>query len=437
MCGISGVFNGERYGPNLRLDDFLGTACITGVLRGMHSTGMYQVRANKDVEVYKKALCGFDFVQLKRTQALINSADRAVATVIHHRAATHGDVRDENAHPFEHYDDRNYIVGVHNGGVSQYNKKEDGISFNVDSDWLYYKIFKDGPDKALGSLNTTAAYALVWYDQSKNRHYIAANKQRPISWGFVKGKNIMLFASEHAHLYWMASRYGLEFEEEIWTPQEGYIYEFNEDDWRKYKAIKIETKPPVVQALPHRSTGAWDAQSGSWRSEAGTSTVYSDAVLQQEGILKDKKYRFLPNTRKLDKTYSLVYVEGILVQEDDEDQVFDACTDLSNVRVDALQEADYAVAFPSAVRTDKEGKKRIVVGLGRFVTEGVTNHVKGPRGTNITELEFKRLTKDGCVNCSCELTLKHQDTITWVNEGVDPCCAACMDFITSGSRGVN
>lgn len=446
MCGIVGLFNGEKHTHQMQLDKFLITGCITGVVRGMDSTGIYQVQDDKTVRIYKKPLSGYDFVQLKAAQELLGNAHKTVATVIHHRAATHGSVSQENAHPFDHESEDNYIVGVHNGTVQQFNRKEGGLHFNVDSDWLYYKILTEGPQKALGDLNDSAAYALVWYDQLKDKHYIAANGQRPISWGFVKGKNVMLFASEHQHLYWMASRYGLQFEEEIWSPQNNVVYEFDADDLRKYKTFDIPKQEKIV--IPKKSISSWDAGTASWKRSRGAgigedtpqnkiNIQYDKKAILDEGIGTDKQYNFWPdfNTMYLSEDWPRL-VEGLLVNSENEDEYYDAITVVNESRFSELEACSFATAFPIAVRTVTNKAtahitKQIYATLTGFhqieqYSKGEELYV-GPRGKNLTEAKFKEMVSGGCINCSCEITPKQQDLITWVNNGTDPMCPDCVD----------
>lgn len=470
------MFNGEKYAANLNLEKFLTAGCITGVLRGWDSTGVYQVLDNRAVRVHKKPMTGFDFAQLKATQALFGEAHKHQATVVHHRAATHGTVNAENCHPFEHENDSTYLVGVHNGTINTFSKKEDGLTFDVDSDWLYYQILKCGAPKALGALSEWSAYALVWYDQAKNKHYIAANKKRPIHWGFVKDKNIMLFASESAHLYWLASRYDLKFEAEIWSPAEDVIFEFDADDLRKYKTYKVEREiKPVIPPVQNR--GRWNHETNAWddaRNWPATTTSnplsrdtdkhritvdYIEASLRTAGIDKDKNYKFWPEVDSLrGQTGDQRVCTGLLVNVDNEDDFHEAAALLYNSnKIDQLMECDFAEARPYAVRylVDKGSATRhteIVVSLTNFhritedgakqlvvvpsvpVTKGEAEtegkgdtFCKGPRGRNLTEAQFIELTKNGCINCSKEIKVLDNDFVSWVNNGTDPCCADCTE----------
>src|SRR5690606_27734200 len=112
---------------------------------------------------------------------------------------------------------------------------EDNIRFDVDSDWLYYRMAKDGAAKALGECD--GAYALVW-TQGDEHIYIAANAERSLHWAKVRGDNCILVASEAAMLYWLASRNSLDIED-IQLPDVKYIYKISTKDVTSITTIPV------------------------------------------------------------------------------------------------------------------------------------------------------------------------------------------------------
>lgn len=471
MCGIIGIFNGEKSGlSQMKLSEFMLAGCITGVLRGMDSTGMYQVKKDKAVRLFKQPVDGGTFAQMRGTQRLIKDVPETSATVIHHRAATHGVVSLENAHPFEHEDENRYLVGVHNGGVANFNRKEDGLDFQVDSDWLYYRIFRDGPEKALSELTGNPAYALVWYDQDKDRHYIASNGQRTIAFAFIKNKNIMLVASEHAHLYWLASRYELELEETVWHPNDDVIYEFNTEDLRAYKTARIPKKSYPVHT---GSTSRWNAQKGAWEPNPTVNSTYGSVLVsrtststhsvverfsadacKEAGVEMQASYEFTPTSleERIRSVPQLVY-GYISSPQDVLGEIYPAVMEVkSPVLLDNLRDAQCVYTRVKGVREETEKSTNKVKPFVLLETphnmvfdnnkedEEVLQEqkdefeeptTKGPGGRNITEAQFKHLTKDGCSNCSSDIHLSDQDYLYWVNGGSDVLCKDCGEDLES------
>lgn len=470
MCGILALFNGEKNRVhNVKLGEFLLGGCITGVLRGLDSTGMYQVKKNRDVRIFKQPVDGGTFAQMRGAQNLFKEADNTSATIIHHRAATHGVVSLDNCHPFSHEDTQEYIIGVHNGGVPSFSRKEDGLDFEVDSDWLYYQIFKHGPEKALQNLPASAAYALVWYDQTKDKHYIASNGQRSISFAFVKDKNIMLAASEHAHLYWLANRFGIEFEETIWHPHDNTIYEFDVSDLRKYKTVKVPEKPVVKYNSTNYSSGRyWNAQKGAWEDKTesayggillsttstDTHTVqerFSDAACKSIGVELSGEYEFAPDAPNPEDKSFPRKVYGV-ISAGKEGEVIHAVMEVRTPHLmENLQAAMLVRARALGVRDETHKTSSI---MKRFVLLSqptdlilpveesnveqdnefgpVEKFARGPRGKNLTEAQYMHMVKDGCGHCSADIDLRDQDFIGWGAGGTTPICSMCLDDAVSG-----
>lgn len=229
-----------------QLNNFMKQGCIVGMLRGEDSTGLLQVNKSNDFRVIKSVVDGYNFSMRKNVIGALNSTDNCVATILHHRAMTHGAVAIDTCHPFEHeMTDGRHVVGVHNGTVNNFLRKEDGISFDVDSDWLYWRITRDGAAKALGEV-ANGSYALLWFEKPSNKFFIAANKERPIHWAKLRDKNAMVVASEAEMLYSLARRNGIELED-IKLPKTGYIYGFDPADLSKYTTEAIVEVPKAAE----------------------------------------------------------------------------------------------------------------------------------------------------------------------------------------------
>lgn len=194
MCGLVGYvitkegtfkYDREKYVRFFRKGLYLDT------LRGYDSTGVAKVPAKAGVaEVYKKAVPGYDFLDLRSANRFLTDASDCVAVMGHNRAATKGGVNSNNAHPFEH----GSVTMMHNGTLtSMYGLQG---KFDVDSEAICYTLSVVEGDKATKKLleDLTGAFALVWHDSRDNSLNFARNEERPFCYqATAEG---LLYASE-------------------------------------------------------------------------------------------------------------------------------------------------------------------------------------------------------------------------------------------------
>ena len=198
MCGLTMV-----AGPlGLKHKEFFAQALQCNSLRGEDSTGMFSV-INKNAEVFKKAVGGADFMQMRRSKALVLGADKVL--VGHNRAATVGSVIDDNAHPFVHGD----ITLVHNGTLRNRHNFGNYNRFDVDSEFIANAL-NDTDDPADVISEIDGAFALIWYNSQVNKVFLVRNDERPLVTTITKD-GVLLCGSEPGLIQWVAQRNGLEF----------------------------------------------------------------------------------------------------------------------------------------------------------------------------------------------------------------------------------
>lgn len=212
MCGIIGVINGRPGSLKANLNKFFRDALITGGVRGVDSTGVFQAdsvdKVNQKVYVYKDLRGGQALLTAQDPwfDGIVGDAGKAFITIGHHRAATSGSITTDNAHPFHLYrKDRSIFVGVHNGTLDSGWNSGASKKFSVDSEYLINELSKD----VEGTLEeTSGAIATVFYDTAQpGKFCMYTNGARPLHFAFSEhDPHSMLIASEAGMLAWLADR---------------------------------------------------------------------------------------------------------------------------------------------------------------------------------------------------------------------------------------
>lgn len=120
----------------------------------------------------------------------IYTGPRGKVFIGHNRAATKGEVSNENAHPFVH----DGIVGAHNGTLTSVHTLERGKEFDVDSEAIFWNLSQYDAESVINSIY--GAYALTWYDDSNEKLHVIRNKERPLFWARRTDKDVVYWASE-------------------------------------------------------------------------------------------------------------------------------------------------------------------------------------------------------------------------------------------------
>lgn len=437
MCGILGVVSGEKGFSGLTpVTKFMKDGCHVGMLRGRDSTGMFQVDHRNIIDVHKLPMTGDQFVETKRASAMMGRSDAMPITILHHRAATKGAVNYENSHPFTHEDGKRMLVGVHNGSLTTWENKYDGLEFNVDSDYAFYRIFKDG-NEAFKEIY--GAYAFIWWE-SDGKLRMACNGQRELHFAFIHKKNAMLVASEEGMLWWLADRNDIKIDA-ILRPNEHKLLTFDpKGDLRDFADEDIPK--------PHYKV---TASGGSYRqgnfqrpqqiaSSAGEETA-STGVTGEFSIRVGQEVNFYP-TMKASDSKQLVGQVQLPTKEDGKYTEVDAIMSCkgpslySNIKANNL---DFIIANVRSISSHKVDKRDSVLLLlteptltvGREETteqETDDDWAEGPAGRSLGITEFKLLTRNGCVVCTKDISwaAAKKGTIGWETHSQEAICPVCM-----------
>lgn len=289
MCGIHGIITTDTYLKNG--SDFMSDAFLANQVRGVHSSGIYQVRNGK-ISTYKKAINASNFLEDPQAKPLINGAGSANLTVGHVRHATAGSINDENAHPFlVEREDGSKLVGVHNGTLREWKYKDGGKDHNVDSAWAFDLLARENAD---AFEYFTGAYALVWYDSNHpDSVFMARNDQRPMHYMVTKDRKTMLFASELGMLGWIAERNKMEIHAEkgesgFFYLQPGKLYKFSLKEVGKYEVWDTPKYDPATGEAPAHS---YPSHYGYGRYVRGSNTAADDYSPWEYSGTSGRSYR--------------------------------------------------------------------------------------------------------------------------------------------------
>lgn len=276
MCGIHGAIS-SKTGFNKSVCDFVRQAFVANSLRGMDSSGMFQIGPIKNsVYLHKDAVNGSEFITQPAAEVLIRDVDGSYFTVCHVRAKTQGDVKAENAHPFIGWaEDDKRIIGVHNGSLHSWKHNSDAKEFEVDSAWAIQQIAEKGY-KAIEDFK--GAYALVYWDEeSPKKINFVRNSERPMHLLFSKDKKHMLYASEAGMLAWLADRVKFDHDGKIRSLPVGKVYTFDvSGDEITWEVVTLKT--PTVTTYNNNSYSRYGTTTTSTRTNY-SGPMYSKSML--------------------------------------------------------------------------------------------------------------------------------------------------------------
>jgi len=251
MCGIVFTISDDTYCDNL--DDWFADALLASQVRGLHSTGMFQVNEGTST-IFKKDVNASEFLNLEGAKQLLRGVPWRNTSVGHVRHATSGNISAENAHPFRaEREDGSYIIMVHNGSLQGWRNKKESSRFQVDSEWMAHMLAMEGHD-AFEYFN--GAFALVWYDSNHpDSLFMARNKERPLHYIITNGGKTIIGCSELGMLGWLSHKHDLELDEKSqfnspYYLEEGKIYKFNMKNIGEFSIVDYPKYDPSTSLPP-------------------------------------------------------------------------------------------------------------------------------------------------------------------------------------------
>lgn len=244
MCGVLGFASTEHFQTRQVKQKFFTTGFpLLAIDRGMESSGLALVDDSPEPILYKKALCGWDFLQQFQTQKYLNDIEKYQVALGHVRASTKGNVSDYNAHPFQY----GHITLVHNGHIRNASqlKDADKAECTVDSAMVAYSMAHNGELDTLQSVD--GGFVFIWWNSQTKKLNIARNTERPLFLAYINRENSMYWASEMTHLAHLLRN--ADIDEEIGPLYPGSM------TWYQYdlKDLRRPEKVPFVRSQGRQS----------------------------------------------------------------------------------------------------------------------------------------------------------------------------------------
>lgn len=198
MCGIWGALTKGSSFSSTEVDKILPQLLMAGNLRGIDGAGMFSIHKDLTTKVSRKSGNSFHLYFDKQFEEHKKSIwANGIGYFGHNRAATKGEIKDKNTHPFE----TDHLVLIHNGtvtaGLSDYKNHHD-----VDSAGLAHAIEDMGMLEV--SKKVSMAYALIWFDKRDQTLHFCRNYERPLH--ILETSTAFFFVSEPLMMQWILER---------------------------------------------------------------------------------------------------------------------------------------------------------------------------------------------------------------------------------------
>jgi predicted glutamine amidotransferase len=482
ICGLVGYISSAPKMYGIKKREILSQLLYADTMRGFDSTGIYVVNEDNTKLFYKRALAGYDFIQTKTYNSIMMKNDPSVV-LGHNRLATHGEVSDDNAHPFK---DR-HIVLTHNGVVNGYVKKD----FDVDSKWIAYLLAEEG---TAGLAKVQGNFALVWYNTNTNCVHFCRNEGRTFFYAVCRAQNTIFYASEKGMLEWILNREGAVVDE-MCEVQPGIVYTIPHSTLEVTQAPVEFYKAPVYQNNFHsrrnysgpydkrdnEDVWGWDASTRTYRQPTGDNSskkeiaiISPTAHLSQQTISEEALKQLGFNLKSeiavfINDIYSkggVRYCEMILAnpckehagkditikyffKEEQEKMLYEHLGDTIIVGIDKCRSVSKSNKYVIyADRIIKIIPADLVADLDSITPEEKSNADQevldlpvfpGYNGRLISIKQFNEYTKHGCGVCASDITEHDVYSVSWFNDSTPLCieCTAGFKEIDAGEGYAN
>lgn len=445
---------------------------IVDSLRGMGGTGLGIVKTNYEVETFRRALPGADFINSDVGGLSLRDIDIARIAVGHNRAATIGSIKDKNCHPF-HYGDKREIMLVHNGTLHSYHSLSPaGFNHEVDSAHAAAAL-ATSENVGVTLKKFRGPFVFVWWDGKDKTFNIARNEFRDI-WYVQSKDNTIYFGSEYKMVDWLLDRVGVELEDNVkystlgdhqwfsWGIEDGKISQ-------KFKLTDIKPEFPIP-GIFNGSRRTHDRVPD--KSESKMATNLTKLGLREDELIYIRSRRFETYAQSNQGVNNKERIIGKIVGESV------GTNDVLEVWIHSISEARYEFlkeTFPNLIPVRVKGAYAPWKNADEFVISceikakdlfkfgkkgGDTGKLKlsakvkeilkkekeeehedvdggdfeedfvsGPNGIYITTKSWRELVKSGCAMCTEIPSEDDHAKVAWLNDATPVAflCPKCGD----------
>lgn len=441
MCGMVGMISKTSFSLDERT--LFKQSLICDMLRGINSTGVFALNTKGELESYKKAVNGVDFLNLKAANQIVDAGNN-IGLIGHNRASTVGESTSENAHPFEYED----ITLIHNGTLRNQHHLTDHTLFKVDSANIAYSFSRDGVEETCKNMD--GAYALIWHDKSDNTINALRNQERDLYLAKIKGGSTVFFVSEIEMLQWLAGRNKEKIEEYFMLKAHTQVKFHMSEDGDSKLDPEIIDRPEFERPVHYGASHVYQGHKvqGGTRTQGNVQThphnrtrggAYDRSVnamnyLHSQGLEIDKEIMFtltnwVPcNQGKLGK-WRGVTDDGIQVEID-------------HAKQDEFKGGEEYVGYIEGLEDLHSQKKNTIVKVfwrdverleewieDMPIYEGDfsdTRFIYGPDGNPIPFAQWANLVSEGCLECGDPIYEGEAEQVVWTMER-KPICPSCVE----------
>lgn len=448
MCGIVGFITTDekKYIPARRT--FMSQALFVDTLRGRDSTGVMAATNEFDIQVVKGTCEGPKFIKTKEYAKVDLTGWAAVG---HNRAATHGNISIENAHPFR----CGKVTLVHNGTLSNMgrNLPHFDSKLKVDSAVIALNLAEEAPEDAAKLLSRLwGSYALVWFDGRDHSLNIARNNARPLHVGYTQCKALMYFMSDGLMLNMVTNR------PHVPIPRSHNIFSVGEGTLLKFKkgslvpeVTKIapfpqygirylgKSNPHTGQISLHDHSPGKPAPKNKNKQNNGVPKIHEDQLQDMFQLTPAHEMKFSPN-KYLVSNKAIGSVVGTVYHQEWHYEMDAVVHGVNSLVYNTNKKHDWTVSPIGITFALPEFDKHAVIicrtldyeWKGVPAREDEEELVSGPGNQLIPEDRWYELTKDGCGWCSVPIPIQDHEDVLWFGPGdMQPYCGDCGEIITN------